>query len=86
MSDLSKDEIMQELDARSVNYDKRAKKEDLYEMLVSIGSNNTNEVKQVANVEYLKNPVTGRIFQATETLKKNGSLQPATEQEYKKQG
>jgi len=86
MADMSKDEIMAELDARGVNYDKRAKKEDLHEMLVSIGSNNTNEVKQVAKVEYLQNPVTGRIFQATDTLKKNGSLQPATEQDYKSQG
>jgi len=86
MADMSKDEIMAELDARGVNYDKRAKKEDLHEMLVSIGSNNTNEVKQVAKVEYLQNTVTGRIFQATDTLKKNGSLQPATEQDYKSQG
>lgn len=86
MSDLTKDEIIAELEARGETVNKRATRDALLEQLA-----NTGEAQEVKTGEvvtkYLKNPKTGRVFESTEALKKmlGTSLVGASEAEYKAQ-
>lgn len=78
---MTKDQVMEELDAREIIYNKRAKLEKLKELLIEKGSSNSNTVESVKNVKWLKNPDTGIVFEATPALLRLGTLTPVDSKE-----
>jgi hypothetical protein len=85
VSDMNKQQLINELEARSITFDKTANVKVLRELLINYGAQSDNTVVTLADVSYLKNPDTGRVFEATEHLLSNKELVPATEEEYRNQ-
>ena len=79
MSDanMTKDEIMAELDARQIVYSKRDSREKLLDRLRKEGAKQSNTVQKVADVKFLKHPVNGRVYPATPELLRLGTMIPA---------
>ena len=76
INSMTKDAVMAELSARGIVFDRKNRVDELRQLLINRGSKASNTVKKVANVKLLRNPKTGRVFQATPELLQMGHLEP----------
>jgi hypothetical protein len=86
MSELNKDQIMEALDERGAEFNKRDTKAVLAEMLSTLegldGKPIEGELMTIEDSKYLKNKHTGLVFNSTPKLKKMAFMVEATEDEY----
>lgn len=76
INSMTKDEVMAELSARGIVFDRKQRVDELRQLLINKGSKTGNTVKKIADVKYLRNPKTGRVFEATPALLLMGNLEP----------